>query len=260
MGFSIITDNLKSFEGTGLLFTLLLAGVCFLGFKLSKGPDKTMMVWFPLYALIIYFCPLWIVYSMIREDSVILYRVLWLIPIAVVICYAMVEFIWMLPSKKRAMGFLAMVLVIILSGRYVYSNSQFFKAENKYHIPESIVKVCDEISEEGVVVSACFPLEMVQYVRQYSAYIRQPYGRDTLLLGADNYDISSIATYLDEDVLDIYAISAELRERSVQYLIVSEDTVFSDDPEAVGYELYKKTDGYDIYTDIGTEYYAKLHN
>ncbi len=105
-----ILDNLRGFSGKGFLFVLLLASIVFLGLKLKKGVVKTLTVWFPVFVLAIFFCPLWSVYMKHAEDGEILYRIMWMIPYAVIVGFALVEAIEMLPRKARPISLLRLLL------------------------------------------------------------------------------------------------------------------------------------------------------
>ncbi len=244
-----IFENLKSFAGAGLTLTLFFIALVYLMIKLPKGPKKTALVWFSLFSLAIFFCPLWIVYAKFREDAEILYRILWMIPMGAVIVTAMVEFVSSLDSKKETVAVIVMVALIIISGKYVYANRQFKPAENEYHVPQTVVDICDEIIVPGREIRACFPIEMVQYVRQYTALVCQPYGRSTLLYGAYGENYSVIGKLLEAEVYDAKKLSEELRAADTPYFIVSSDKKFTENMSNYDYYYVTNIDGYDIYLD-----------
>lgn len=249
MDLTFFTDNLISFSGKGFLFLLLLTGCLFLGLKLKSGANRTLLVWFPVFVMCIYFCPMWIIYKNLRDDVEILYRILWLIPMGLTVAYAMVEAVFMMPEKTRALSFLMAVLLIISGGTYIYSNSQFSKAENIYHIPDEIVKICDELEIDGREVRVCFPIEMVQYVRQYSPYICQPYGRGTLLLGSNYDDYSTMGAILDEDVVNTKDLAEELRRSDTPYFVVAKDTALTESITDYDFSLCFTVGDYLVYKD-----------
>lgn len=257
MNYSMFFETLKQYSGSGLLFVLFLLSILFLGFKTAKTPEKKITVWYPIFVLLIFFCPIWLIYDKIRDDSGILYRILWLVPMSIVVCYGLVQAVFMLPKKFRTVGFGIAVLLIILSGKYVYSNPFFSKAENKYHVPETVVKICDELMVEGREVRVCMPLEFIQYTRQYSPYIVLTYGRDVLL-----YDVgdpaSNVNVLFREEVYNAGDIAAELRRTSTPYLVVQKDIPFTESMGNYGFFYYDTIDDYDIYLDC--EAYLGLWN
>ena len=88
-----ILDNLSSFVGNGFYFVLLLCSILLLLFSMKKSEKKIMLVCYPLFCLLVFFCPIWIVYFIKQKDGEILYRILWLVPIGLIVCFAFVEFI-----------------------------------------------------------------------------------------------------------------------------------------------------------------------
>lgn len=246
--YRVILDNLRSYSGTGFLFILLLAAITFLSIRHRKSDKKYMLVWYPVVVLLIYFCPVWIVYVAKRNDADILYRLLWLIPSGVIICVALIELIYMLPSKNRALGVVASVILIILSGKYTYANTQFTKAENVYHMPQTVVDICDDLKMPGREVRACFPDELLQYVRQYSSYVHMPYGRDIFYSGFMRPDVP-LWDILHEEEIDVQALVDELRRTDTHYLIIDHETELSPALSEYDFVCVNTVDGYDVYVD-----------
>ena len=241
-------DNLRGFSGSGFLFVLLLASVLFLGFKLKKSTEKTMTVWLPVFALLIFFCPLWIIYLKRAEDGEILYRVLWMIPFAVIVAFALVEAVFMVSKKLRPVFFLLAVAVIMVSGKYIYSNPHFSKAENPCHVPQVVVDICDDIIVEGREIRACFPIEHIQYVRQYTPYVCLAYGR-TVLLGDGFNEYSHVEEFLDDEVIDTEGLVAELRSADTPYLILEQDREMTEKLEDYGFNFVRSYGKYNLYLD-----------
>lgn len=248
MDFSFYSTTLSDFTGSGLNFTLLLVGLLYLGIRLKRSEEKTLMFFFPLYVLAVFFCPVWVLYNMLREDGVILYRLLWMIPAGVIVCYVLVEVIALLPAKRRGLAFAGAILLLMLSGKYVYSNSQFSKAENLYHVPDALVKICDELRYPGREVRVCMPMEFMQYSRQYSPYICLTYGRYVLLYNTGD-TATNIDKLLSEDIISAKDVSNELRWTDTPYIVLSGKENFDESITIYGFEFYKSIGGYNIYFD-----------
>lgn len=249
MDFSFYIDNLSQYMGTGMLFQLLLASVMYLGFCMKQKEEKSALVWFPVYALLIYFCPIWIVYMRLRSDGEILYRILWLIPVAVVVSYAAVQYIYLFPARKQIIAVLMVIVLFVLSGKYIYSNKQYKKAENAYHIPQVVIDICDDIVVPGREIGACFPIELVQYVRQYTAYVCQPYGRDNLIWGMAYDGYSKVGVILSKNVVDTEELVDELRLVTIPYLILNKDTELTTDLSEYDFKKVKVVQNYVVYLD-----------
>ena len=137
--------------------------------------------------------------------------------------------------------------MILISGKLVYQSPFFDKAENIYHMPQSVVDICDLIEYEGREVMAVFPVEMIPYVRQYKSCICMPYGR--LVLTDDG--VWDPLYYLMEEkgAVEASVLSKAARDSQCVYMIVSDDKKITGSMEACDYEKYAEVDGYIVYRD-----------
>ena len=78
-------------------------------------------------------------------DGETYYRVLWTIPMGVIFCYGACR----LFARHRKIGLLIAGALIALCGSWVYRSPYITRAENLYHIPDTVVKICDRI---GVII------------------------------------------------------------------------------------------------------------
>lgn len=246
--YSNILDNLSSFVGNGTYFILFLCSILLLLFSMKTSEKRIMLVCYPLFCLLVFFCPIWLVYFMKQKDGEILYRILWLVPIGTIVCFAFVEFIGKVKGRARHFIFVVAALILVLGGDYIYNNVMFTKSENEYHVPQTVVDICDEIIIPGREIAACFPDEFVNYVRQYTAMVYLPYGRSTFLQGS-NQEHKRIKELVNAEVLDTKKLTEELRESSTPYLIVSADKVFEEDISQYGFKHVMSINGYNVYLD-----------
>ena len=110
------------------------------------------------------------------------YRLLWLIPQYIVLAYAACLILNKIKrdAVKRA-TFVIMLLVIVFTGKYVYTEGVYMKkAENLYHIPQDVIDICELVApeDEEERVTVAFPEELTWFVRQYDSNILMPYGAD----------------------------------------------------------------------------------
>lgn len=173
-----IIELFQNYMGTGLLIGWFLLSVVYLLWNEKRKQMRILFVYMPLVLLLLFFNPLFakVVYRL--GDSEIYYRILWLIPMTVIIAYAGVLFYGKKKGRARILTAAVLAVLIMVSGNYVYDDVFFHKAENQYHVPEAVVDICDAIRVEGREVLALFPADMVQYVRQYDPTICMPYGRE----------------------------------------------------------------------------------
>lgn len=242
----------KNYIGNGLVFYLFAAAMIFLIITEKKKQTKTILVIAPLAILILFSLPPFkMIFDMLGLDSETYYRILWLIPMGIVIAYAGVK----LFEKYIWLGIAVMCVLVAYTGDYVYDNVNITKAENGYHIPQMVVNVCDVILPEEESgkdrVWAVFPSEFIHYVRQYSDVICMPYGREALVdRWAFEYPLENI---MEASVIKTEELAEEVRKAWCEYVILSEKKKFTEPMEEYGFELIDTVNEYNIYRDSEQE-------
>lgn len=242
-----VIDLYEAYIGTGMIAGLFLVALIYLFFSEKNKTTRIVFLYMPVMVLALYFCPFFatIVYYFVGEE--IYYRLLWLVPIVPVLAYAAVKVISDCKGKKRF--FVGAVLggILILSGKLVYKSPYYSVAQNPYHVPDTVVKLCDAISVEKKPVIAVFPGEFIQYVRQYNALICMPYGREALV---ESWNLKEELFYLLEtNVLEAEKIAECARQKGCRFLIFSGEKEINGDFGDFGYELFDEIDGYVILKD-----------
>lgn len=237
-----------AYIGTGMIAGLFLVALIYLFVSEKNKTTRILFLYMPVIILVLYFCPFFatIVYNFVGEE--IYYRLLWLVPIVPVLSYAAVKIISDCGEKKRLIAGASLAAIIMLSGKLVYRSPYFSLAQNAYHVPDTVVKLCDAVAAEEKPVIVAFPGEFIQYVRQYNALVCMPYGREVLV---DSWNIrDELFLLLETDVLDAEKIAECAKQRGCQYLIFSGEKKIAGSFEDFGYELSDEIDGYVIYRDL----------
>lgn len=240
------TEVIKVFQrymGTGFVMIWFLAALIYLLINEKHKPKRIVLVYMPVIMLLLYFNPLFASTFCRLVGSEIYFRICWLMPIIVVISYAAVCICGRLAGKKQLLFAAASAVLIAVSGKLVYSNPLYSRAENIYHVPDSVVDICDAIVVPGREVMAVFPSEMLLYVRQYSPVVCMPYGRDAFLYYTQLYYA------MEWGAVDLEVVVPLLRERECHYIILREDREILGDPRDFSWEIFGQTDGYIIYRD-----------
>lgn len=244
----IILQFYKNYIGNGLVFFLFLASLLYLLFAEKKSYTKTILVFSPIVIMVLFsFPPFQLLFEVLGLDSETYYRILWLLPMGIVIAYAGVklfeEYVWV--------GVAVMCVLAIYTGTYVYKNPNITKAENGYHIPQMVINVCDVILPEAGSdkdrVWAVFPSEFIHYVRQYSDVICMPYGREALV---DRWEFEyPLKELMDAGKIQTDELAEALRNSWCEYVILSVNKKYTEPMEDYGFELVDTVNGYDIYRD-----------
>jgi len=240
-------DLFRAYMGTGLILIWFLAAWIYLLLKERRKPVRIMFVYVPGILLFLFFNPIFsgILYNYIEDE--IYYRILWLIPISSVIALAAVHIYKRLSGKKQYLFAATAAVCLMISGSYMYSNPFFHKAENIYHVPQSVVDICDAIEVEGREVKAVFPAELIQYVRQYSPLVCMPYGREITVerwkYHNDLYDV------MEGEEIDAKRLTELARDQLCHYIILAQDKSVNGNLPDYDYDLFGQMDGYVIYKD-----------
>lgn len=233
----------QKYMGTGLIVIWFLGALVYLLLHEKRKERRILFIWLPVILLLLYFNPLFAGAFCSMLGSEIYFRICWLIPIVGVIAYSAVRILEGMKGKMQLLFGAAAVFLIVISGKPVYENPLYSRAENLYHVPDSVVHICDAIVVPGREVMAVFPQELLLYVRQYSPFVCMPYGRNSF--GIEQKNNFFIA--MEQEVMDLSVLSAFADAESCHYVVFREEKEILGEPEDYGWVLFGQTDGYVIY-------------
>lgn len=244
---------LKLYMGNGALLVMFLAAAIYIIATEKSIKKKVILGFMPVVMLLGFLCPFTKkVYVKVFSDGTdTYYRLMWLVPIYVVIGFGACKAIFSLKkSMYQRIALVAALAIIGVTGSFVYTGKYMSKAENLYHIPQSVVNVVDVIApKEGEPrVRAVFPDEMVHFVRQYNTNILMPYGREMVVTQWDYYN-QVYEVMVKPEIIDAEALVEATRETKCSYIILNEQRAIDRDLTELGLELVDTVDGYLIYAD-----------
>ncbi len=235
----------QNISGSGMLAALYVCAVVFLFFQEKETYKRILLVYLPAFWLGVLFLP--VTYKIVAEviDVEIYYRFFWMLPMTLVIAYTAVQVYHLYRGKYRGLVAVGLVAVLMLSGDFVYNNWRYTKAENEFHVPDSVVEICDSMHAEGREVLALFPMELMQYVRQYDSTICMPYGRNVLV---EDWNINHpLYDMMEAEVVDCDALGEAASLYACSYVVLGENRDVVGDLTAGGYVLKDTIHGYEIY-------------
>lgn len=244
---NIASKLFQEYMGTGLIIILYLIALIYLWTTEKRKYVRILFVHVPVILLLLFFNPLFarLLYSLAEDE--IYYRILWLLPVTVTIAFSAVMLYSRLSDHYRTVFALAVAAGIVISGSFIYSNPYFQKADNLYHVPDSVVHICDSIVVPGREVQAAFPLELVQYVRQYEPTVCMPYGREMTVDRWNNW--GELPDEMEKETIVLDRLAPLAKEEGCHYIILPEEKEMIGDPAEYGWEVFDRTDGYVIYRD-----------
>lgn len=246
-----IMEIFKDYGGTGCYTILFVLSLIYLGFTEEDKRVKTIFVYIPAIMLLLFFVPVfYMLYNRLDEGTY--YRILWLMPMTVVIAYAGCKAI----GHHIKLGVIIGCIVLAISGTYVYNSQYITKAENPYHLPQETIEICEMIrpAEGEERVWALFPAEQVHFVRQYTTTIQMPFGRDNLVESWDRI-IHPLYTLLQQDVIPVDELSKLSIESYCNYIILLKTMEVEGDLEEYGIELIGETENYLVYRNTPVDFW-----
>lgn len=246
-----IVSVYQNYIGSGFTVALFLSAWIYLLLREKKPYLRVLFVYVPGVLLLLFFNPLFLWLFDRADLAEIYYRIFWLIPYIAVLAYGIVKLAGELRDGKERGIFLAgTVILIVAGGNLVYNSTYFSRAENIYHVPDSVAEICDAIEIPGREVTAVFPVELVQYVRQYSPVVCMPYGRDILVESWNSWaPESELRDEMEADEPDAGKLCSLAREEGCVYIVISSEKEIRGNMENYDYALFALIDGYTIYKD-----------
>lgn len=238
----------REYMGTGLIVIWYLLSLVYLFVKEKRKPLRILLIYVPIILLLLYFNPLFAAAVYGAAGSEIYYRILWLLPITVVIAYTCVQIYGELKGVKKGLWAAAAACLVMASGSYIYADPYFHEAENSYHVPDSVVSICNAIQVPGREVRAVFPIELVQYVRQYSPVVCMPYGRE-VTVERWNY-VSELCDAMESEEIDLALLAPLAKEAECHYIILRQDKKVIGRVEDYNWMWFGGTEDYTIYRDM----------
>lgn len=247
----------KLYTGLKWLLGLTLAAWLYLFVREKDKRIRMVVVYAPLLIFLLFLFPLSRkLFVAAGLDGETYYRLIWTIPMGIITVYGACVFF----GRFRKLGFVITAALIVCCGSYVYDSPYISGAENLYHIPDSVIHVCDYIGNKDASdqVLALFPEEMIHYVRQYDATIQMPYGRD-MLVERWNYYQPIHDIIKNNEVLPMKELLEQTRAVNCQYLVFRQGQQMDTEPSECGLTERAVIDGYVIYEDpVVTEIVTEL--
>lgn len=243
----------KLYTGLKLLFALTLAAWLYLLIAEKNKNFRILFVYAPILILLLFLFPVSRkIFVASGLDGATYYRVLWTIPMGIITSYSACKLFY----KYRKTGLAVTAVLIILCGSFVYKSSYISKAENLYHIPDTVIAICQQIhpedADENIPVTVVVPEELIYFVRQYDSYIKMPYGREMIESQWDYYN--EVHEAMEEtDIINMENLICACRKEYCQYIVISPAKETDADPEELGLLHLAEIDGYQLYLDPVTE-------
>lgn len=241
-----IVEIYKAYNGTGYYCLMFIAALMYLWFTEEDKNLRLLLVIVPTVIQVLFFIPYFkMAYDMLDEGTY--YRILWLLPMTLVIAYSACRAI----GTHLKLGVAAVSLILALSGTFTYAGATFSVAENPYHLPDELIELCDMVRpEEGRErIWAAFPPALVHYVRQYTTEIMLPFGRDSMVDSWKKLDNPLYNEYV-MPVMRADVLSEQATEYNCHYCIIDKDKEIEGDLKEYSMQFVGQTEHYLVYRNL----------
>lgn len=238
-----ILEIFKAYNGTGYYCILFMAAIIYLWFTEEDNHIRVLLVIVPAIIQCLFFVPyFYMAYNRLDEGT--FYRILWLLPMTLVIAYACCRII----GNHTRLGVICMAVLLALSGTCVYTSDIVSFAENPYNLPDELIELCDMVKpdegEERVWVA--FPPVLVHFVRQYTTDIMLPFGRDSMVDSWKRLDNPLYNLYMSP-CMPASDLAKSATDYSCHYIVVDRDADILGDIRDFDFAEYGSTENYIVY-------------
>lgn len=246
-----IINIFKSYNGSGVYCILFILALMYLWFHEEDMTHRTLLVIGPVIMQILFFIPLFY-YIYNRMDPGTYYRILWLLPMTLVIGYTAVCLI----AENIRAGMILVSILLVLSGTFMYYSTHISLAENLYHIPQETIELCDMIkpAEGRERVWAAFPPSQVHYVRQYTTDIQLAFGRQQLVDSWNQLDNAVYNAYMDP-VIDMHKLKDAADLFYCNYIVMEKSHPTNRGYKGMGLKLIGETENYVVYRNMSMPFF-----
>lgn len=240
----------ERFVGNGMYISIFIVSVLYVLNIVNKKDikhEKKIKATLGYYSIIVFILIITPIFANVMVEvngENVYWRVYWLLPIAITIPYMLTQYIFKNPKLigKITIGFVSIVLLII-SGKYVYTEDKFVKVNNYYKIPDDIFEIIECASEDDdSYKKLAGPIEFIIYTRQYDGTIILPEQRSF----TGTYGKDSIITYIEEG--NLQKIYDKAKQLNCNYIVMKHEDENEDiNLVSLGFRVLKQNSKYTLY-------------
>lgn len=238
----IIKNAFSRYSGSGYYFVVFFISLMYI-FILEKDKNKRAFLFY--FSCLVFGIVLNPIFNKLVDNFLnanVYQRLFWMIPMGIVIAYVGTDLVKRIEKKsQKIVVFIMLILVIIFSGKIMYTKDNYSKTNNLFKFPNEVSEIIDVMSSIQLEnKKAMVSTDVVAYVRQKDASIKTAYPRRPY--GYDDYDI--VKYYNSGDVKNLTELC---KEKNVNMIVYDKGITLSISPSYFGYEHYTQTEKYDIY-------------
>lgn len=236
---------------SGMYFLLFLVALLLLFFMKDEKEGRRLFLIPSLLTLLIIYNPLiaHILMDYILGEDVY-WRMFWILPMIFTVAFVFSKLVAERKKTwKKILVFCVAAGMIISSGKFVYRQEVFVKAENLYKVPDETIEIVDMIRSGGMEnPKVAAPIGLSTTIRQYDGSIRLFYGRNAVISEKLNWRIRSIYQQINGmKKLKAKKFAKRVQRNKIDYVIFFRDTKRLKRLKKNGFEEIGHTQQYVLY-------------
>jgi hypothetical protein len=243
-GWETVKTAAEWYFSNGYIWVCLCFSLIFIILSRPKKKYSVFIAWYIILIGIICLNPI-VAYILTRMGlDGVYWRIFWIMPIGCIIACAFVKGTYHISKRAiRVEVSCICILVLILSGKFVYTSENFQKATNIYKIPDDVIEVSDYLEDNSKIIA---PDDILIWIRTYNPTIELLYGRQALFFGG-RPEQEEVKSLLECEIWNAEEIANLAQTCECQYIVVAKVQQVEGDWENFGYFLDRETENYLIY-------------
>jgi len=239
----LITDWFRAYYADGVFLLLAILAFVYLFVNCKELRYKILLPIFGILFLLVN--PILYMYVFSR---VIYWRLLWMLPSALLISAAVIALLKQLKKNWMKWGILAIATAFIISqGQYMFAYGVFFPRSNWEKLAQETIDVCDIMLEYDETPKALVHSPINTEVRQYAPEVELFYGREaTGYIRERTVEAAMLSFMMDcQSYADMLSM---IKNMGGEFVVVQNFTEISEDIlETYGFVEVRRTAGHIVY-------------
>lgn len=215
----------KNYNGHSVLWILSLLSLLFIAVK-HKNLRQSFAI--PItFVILVIVNPILYKYVWYKLLGDTYWRMFWGIPMVLIVSLTMIDIIRLICKKYNVNDWIRVIIVgvicvlFVFTGKFMYRDEIFTKAENAYKIPQSAINVADTLLQYDDKPTVATPTDLFIYLRQYDSNIQMLYGRNTQgYIGGIDKEVNEINDELLKENPNWSLVCSGLHKFKCDYLVV----------------------------------------
>lgn len=241
--FENLSITLDEVKGSGMFILLYLIALFYLFINEKDIVKRRIFCYSSLIIIFVVMNPIFnkLVGGIYKKT--IYWRFFWTLPMGISVAYVGVDVVSKLDEKrKRIFASIAIIILIIFSGKLIYNDTNYQKVDNLYKHTDEDVFIAHQIAiDDAEYKRIICPEKLNNHLRQIEPSLIMAYPR----VASGDYEDYPIRDCINKGQVE--EIDKFAKENDFNYVIFKKETELTAPMEAAGFHLIYETENYRIY-------------